>query len=177
MAESPEHKRLITLGANWMKRNRFPVVYESIKVIGTQEQPDIIGFNSDSCMVIEVKVSRSDFFADLKKPFRTSNDNPLGTYRLYLTPEGMITPDELPPKWGLLYVNKRGSVVEVHTPSKPSRGQWYSANTLDYFKKQAADPANAAIGRSYEEDYSNFLFDSSPEIERSVLYSIARRQK
>lgn len=55
--------------------------------------------------VVESKVSRADFLADAKKSFRKNPEEGVGNYRYYACPEGLIKPEELPPKWGLIYVN------------------------------------------------------------------------
>jgi len=51
--------------------------------------------------MIESKVSRSDFKADAKKSGRVLGV--VGTYRFYITPLDMVSPDEIPKGWGLLY--------------------------------------------------------------------------
>ncbi|EEO7295542.1 hypothetical protein G6599_004807, partial [Salmonella enterica] len=56
----------------------------------------------------EVKVSRSDFLRDKHKPHRQRGG--LGDYRYYMCPEGIINISDLPDRWGLLWVNKRGHV-------------------------------------------------------------------
>lgn len=84
--------------------------YNGVKWI---ETPDAIGFNSYSSCVIECKMSRSDFFADQKKPFRTDG-NGMGEKRFYLCPENLIKESDLPQGWGLLYVDdKKMKVKEV----------------------------------------------------------------
>lgn len=59
-------------------------------------------------MLVEVKVSRSDFLRDKHKPHRHTGG--LGDFRYYMCPEGMIKIEDLPDRWGLLWVNKRGHV-------------------------------------------------------------------
>ena len=70
-----------------------------------EENADVMGvgiLNQDarSC-VIEVKVSRGDFLSDFKKPHRVE-DNPYITERYYLAPAGLLKPEEIPDRWGLL---------------------------------------------------------------------------
>lgn len=83
------------------------------------EMPDAIGFRAAGLLpesvVVEVKVSRADFLADFKKPHRADGAG-LGQFRYYLCPEGIITPDDLPERWGLLTVNERGQVKAVQGP-------------------------------------------------------------
>jgi len=70
-----------------------------------QETPDVLGFYGPGCSVlIECKVSRSDFLADKKKSFRQLEDWGMGDKRYYAAPKGMLSPDELPEGWGLLEI-------------------------------------------------------------------------
>ncbi|GAR62494.1 hypothetical protein NGUA15_04308 [Salmonella enterica] len=57
---------------------------------------------------MEVKVSRSDFLRDKHKPHRQHGE--LVDYHYYMCPEGSINISDLPDRWGLLWVNKRGHV-------------------------------------------------------------------
>ena len=72
------------------------------------ENTDVWGLgNFNDSVVIEVKVSHSDFMADRKKWCRSEEAEQkglqAGRLRWYLCPEGIIKKDELPDKWGLLY--------------------------------------------------------------------------
>jgi hypothetical protein len=72
------------------------------------ENTDVWGLgNYNDSVVIEVKVSHSDFKADLKKWCRNEQAAMLnlqaGRLRWYLCPDGVIKPEELPDRWGLLY--------------------------------------------------------------------------
>ena len=80
------------------------------------EQPDVIAFNSWYSMLVECKVSRADFLRDFKKEFRKDPDRGMWTYRFYCCPKGLITIDELPDKWGLIYINEKGKARCVHNP-------------------------------------------------------------
>ena len=86
------------------------------------ENTDVWGLgNFNDSAVIEVKVSHSDFKADQKKWARSEEAEMLnmqaGRYRWYLCPEGVIKPEELPDKWGLLYWD--GKKIRPIVPPKP----------------------------------------------------------
>lgn len=151
MATSEEHKRLTQQGAKWFRQNGFGVVATELTCSRSREQPDVIAFRSSCSAIIEVKVSRSDFLADRKKPERYTGG--LGTYRFYLCPEGLIAPSELPVGWGLLYAKGRS----VEAVVKPQGNIWPSPE--DSFKGTWV------------------AFQHAPDVlaERSALYSIARR--
>lgn len=114
------HSALCALAVKWLKRPNSAnghgchVAVSECRSGWSGEVPDAIGFRqsghdlSDGSVVVEVKVTRGDFLADRKKPHRSSGG--LGNWRYYLCPEGLITPEELPPGWGLLWVNARGHI-------------------------------------------------------------------
>lgn len=118
------HKSLCEIAVKWLKRAPSAggpgcaIAMSECKTGWSGEIPDAIGFRrtgyqhpTDGSVVVEVKVSRSDFLADAKKPHRTHGG--IGSWRYYMVPQGLITPEELPLGWGLLNVNKRGHVNAV----------------------------------------------------------------
>jgi hypothetical protein len=107
------HDELAKIGAAWLKRNGFVVVATDLTALGCRERADVIGFRSQCSATIEAKVSRSDFLADRKKPHREAGG--IGLYRFYICPVDLIAADELPARWGLLYVDGK-RVAEVARP-------------------------------------------------------------
>ena len=105
------HYNLCLEGAKWLKKKKNHERYETpwkyiaveIVVYGC-ENPDIWAFNGWSTMVVEVKTSHADFLNDKKKWFRQvgNEGGDPGNYRYYLTPKGMLKPEELPEGFGLL---------------------------------------------------------------------------
>lgn len=117
------HDDLCRLAVKWLQRSRSrqgpgcQVAFSEARNGYTEgEIPDAIGFRAGVCdeasVVVEVKVSRSDFFADLNKPHRVSPESGMGRYRYYMAPEGLQLLDDLPAKWGLLEVTPKG-VIKV----------------------------------------------------------------
>lgn len=118
------HRQLCDIAAKWLRRpfggrgHGCAVSVSECRIDGTGcgEIPDAIGFrfsrHRDGTVLVEAKTSRSDFLADQRKAHRASLG--LGNFRYYLTPEGMVSLDELPPRWGLIEVNVRGHVRMVH---------------------------------------------------------------
>lgn len=118
------HAELVDLAVRWLKKphrsgqpdyhshmGRSIVLREMTSACF--EKPDAIGFGMDDSILIEAKASYSDFKADLKKWFRIRPGDGAGDYRYYLCPEGLIPVNELPERWGLLYVDKRNKVTIV----------------------------------------------------------------
>lgn len=113
------HKGLQEIAISWLKRSqsgRGPGCQVALQEVGGLyggERADAWGYRwgwGGGSIVVEVKVSRSDFLADAKKPHRNGEVLGMGTWRYYMCPEGIITLDDLPHGWGLLWVNSRGHV-------------------------------------------------------------------
>ncbi len=106
--DNTQHRELCLLAGKWLRQpGRITppsCPFAAVELVTIEsETPDVFGWNYWATVLIEVKVSRSDFFADRKKPFRIVPQNGVGDYRFYCCPNGMIKPDEVPPGWGLLY--------------------------------------------------------------------------
>mgnify|MGYP004701737479 CR=1 FL=1 len=145
------HEQLCQKGLTWLKRNGFAVAAMNIWAVGSRERVDCIGYRQQCSAMIEVKVSRSDFLADRKKPERLAGG--VGTYRFYLAPAGLIAVSDLPSGWGLLEFTGR-SVQMVHGPKG---NLWPSIES--------------AAGS----DWEFFVHRPCIVAERSILYTIARQ--
>lgn len=97
------HKQLVRRMAQWLKGTKKMTVVCAELTTCTSETPDVIGWVGRAASVlIECKVSRSDFLSDKKKHFRREAGRGMGDKRYMAAPPGMIHPDELPEGWGLL---------------------------------------------------------------------------
>ena len=95
------HGDLVQVAARWLRNTRKCGVV--LVERGTWEIPDAIGWGPHpaTCVLVEVKVSRSDFLADAKKPHRI-HPGALGRERWYLAPSGLLHPEDIQKPWGLL---------------------------------------------------------------------------
>jgi hypothetical protein len=121
----PTHSELVARVLRWLKvTKKFPVVLGEIGTDG-YECPDVIGWTSwpGESWVIECKISRSDFLADRKKPFRLHPEKAFGSFRVFATPPGLIKVDELPPKFGLIEVRQK-SVKVLRKPQRHEMPVW-----------------------------------------------------
>jgi hypothetical protein len=113
------HENLIKIGAKWLNTKASNIFYKSQFVVtelvaaGTKEIPDIFGFRPQGNVLIEVKISRKDFLQDKKKLGRKDNLKQLGSRRLYLVPEGLVSEYELPEGWGLAFALKDGGIKVI----------------------------------------------------------------
>lgn len=105
------HADLVSRAERWLRSKRYNVIATELRH-SALETPDAIGFNSGwYSTLIECKTSRSDFLADSKKVFRKNPQYGCGVLRYFMTEPGLISPDELYDKWGLLEVHGRKVVV------------------------------------------------------------------
>jgi hypothetical protein len=143
------HKEICLVAARWLRRNcleRCPVVFSDLVTVAI-ETPDVIGFNHQHTVLIEVKTSRRDFLADKKKIFRQHPEQGMGSFRLYLCPEGVINPTDVPEKWGLLWIDQKGKIRTI---------------------KQIFE------GNTNSQNINRFL-EKHDHHERAILYSALRR--
>lgn len=101
------HADLVKRAASWLRRTKGCGVVLTEHTTG-EEFPDAIGYRRGGSIMVECKVSRSDFFADQKKPSRQRGQAERPAWQCwYLTPPGLLKPDELQPWWGLLEAGDR----------------------------------------------------------------------
>ena len=138
------HTDLCNIGARWISKKGLPLAVVELKTLG--EIPDVYATDGKMSAIIEAKTSRSDFLADAKKEWRKYPERGIGHIRFYICPEGLIKPDELPEKWGLLWVNSKGRIIEK----------------VSLFKGNL--PSN-----------SEFIQECNTSKHEDILYSIVRR--
>ena len=112
------HRELVAYSKNWLiRKTRCAFAFTEIKCINA-EIADVIGFASgDYSILIECKVSRSDFLKDCKKSFRNPNSvTGVGKYRFFSCPNGLIKSSELPANWGLIYFSEQGKGEMIWNP-------------------------------------------------------------
>ncbi len=105
------HADLVKSAARWLAGSRkcgLVLVEPQQWTVG--EFPDAIGWTPDGYSVlVECKVSRSDFHADKRKPSRRQAKESMGRERWYLTPPKLLREEDLPPGYGLL--ESRGKII------------------------------------------------------------------
>lgn len=115
------HEALRKRAIKWLTGKGCGVVLSEIVALGS-EIPDAIGWKYGSqSHLIECKVSRADFFANADK-CHMRTDSGVGQYRYFMTPPGLLRPDELPDGWGLLEVqDSYVRLVQTPTRREPNR--------------------------------------------------------
>jgi|SRR5208283_4719189 len=126
------HAQLVEKAVRWLRRYRCGVILSEQACV-SGEMPDAIGWKR-AChsVLVECKITRSDFLADRAKPFRLKPQQGVGCERFYLVPAGLLRRDELPQGWGLLEC-RSGRIETVHSSAKDLRtatGFRYEMNLL-----------------------------------------------
>lgn len=144
------HSELCAVAEKWIKAQGCSVTAKEIVCCSTTgEVPDAIGFKGGFSILVECKTSRADFFADKKKYFRFEQPElGMGNYRLYMCEEGVIKLEDLPHKWGLLWVMGNGKVKKILAPK----------------------------GNIWSGTFANMWHEKSYQNEHSLLFSLVRRQ-
>lgn len=102
------HSRLVDEAVRWLRSSYRCGIVLSEQSCSSGETPDAIGWKGrNHSVVVECKISRSDFLADATKPWRIDPDCALGCERFYLALAGVISCDEAPAGWGLLEIRER----------------------------------------------------------------------
>jgi len=126
------HAQLVSKAVHWLRHYRCGVVLSEQACV-SGEMPDAIGWKR-AChsVLVECKVTRSDFLADRAKPFRLKPEQGVGCERFYLVPAGLVRREELPVGWGLLEV-RQNKIETTQTSAKNLRtaaGFKYEMNLL-----------------------------------------------
>jgi hypothetical protein len=110
------HKAAVRRVVNWLRNTRSCSVVLAELTTAISETPDALGFyGNGGSILIEVKVSRSDFLADKNKWFRSHEEQGVGNLRYFAAPKGLLKKEEIPEGWGLLEIHEH-SIREVKEP-------------------------------------------------------------
>lgn len=86
------------------------------------------GIGSNELLAVEVKVSRSDFLSDVRRPEKQAPWRTVAHRHAYAVPEGLVTLEEVPAESGLIVVSESGkprfvrnAPFATHTPNLAGR--------------------------------------------------------
>lgn len=149
-----------------------------------QERPDAILFKTLESFLIETKISRADFLRDFKKPFRAKGRG-IGKYRYFACPTGLIKPEELPEKWGLIYVepgNKRatmpvgfGGAIQIGTQKHPKHG--WTDPIYQFFGSFIGDKKEGFWHTERRQSKAFSFNNRDIELEAQYIFALATRYK
>ena len=110
-----DHRELVNRSERWLLTTRGCGFVFIELATSSVETPDAIGWRASLSHLIECKANRSDFLADKRKSFRRNPELGMGNYRYYACPPELIKVEDLPDRWGLLWVYPT-RVKVVHRP-------------------------------------------------------------
>lgn len=105
------HAELVERAGKWLKNSLHcrVVLTEHVAYTRSCETPDAIGWVNNRAILVECKTSRSDFYADRRKPSRHKDFPALGVWRFYFAPPcllGIKDINYMAEGWGLYAVHK-----------------------------------------------------------------------
>lgn len=142
------HATLVEKADRWLRQRGCSVTLRDPFRASVQsgEMPDAIGWRDGISILVECKVSRADFLADAKKPFRRKPETGMGDWRFYLSPPGVIEVEDLAPGWGLLWFSHRRI---DHVFGVPANTQWWTRFPFVACKRSETVMLASQIRRRY----------------------------
>jgi len=110
------HADLVKHARSWLVKSKGCGFAFAELVTYASETPDAIGWRDGRPVLVECKASRADFLSDAKKRHREYPETGMGAFRYYMCPRELITPEELPDRWGLVWVNDNGKKRQIRGP-------------------------------------------------------------
>lgn len=157
------HDYLVSRAEKWLKQQGCGVTFRDAfhgrSLSG--ELPDAIGWRDGLSILIECKVSRADFLADKGKPFRVDPSKGMGDWRFYMCPPGVITKDDLPPGWGLLYVTGK-TIKKIHG-APVGNIHWWRDKPFEPCKRSETMILVSALRRLNIRGHLDLIYEGIPD--------------
>lgn len=124
---SEQHDLLVQKASGWLRKVGCRVILtDPFRTNATTgEQPDAIGWRDGLSILVEAKVSLSDFRADRRKKFRIDPVMGMGDWRFFIAPAGLLDGQPLPAGWGLLTLSPAGR-VQVASGGPGESAMWWT---------------------------------------------------
>jgi hypothetical protein len=106
------HAELVARAGAWLRAKGCKIVFTELVTLQS-ETPDAIGWRDSggTSFLLECKTSRADFHADKHKAHRRADAEgiarAMGRFRYYFCQPGIIRPEDLPARWGLLWCHPK----------------------------------------------------------------------
>lgn len=156
------HKELVIAAEKWLNKRGVLVTLREIGAYTcNNENPDVIGWSNSSSVVIECKVSRSDFLADKKKWFRQFPKKGMGDYRIYFCPPNVIKVSDLPEGWALVYYDGK-KTKNIHGINGYRMVSWHEKAHFKSNIQAERDMLYSVARRIQIQGHLDCIYDSSP---------------
>lgn len=174
MSYRPTHDELVERAVKWLVGSggcRFAVPEIDVPLVW--EHPDAIGWMSlESTVLVECKVSRNDFLKDMHKDHRMNPQRGLGRERWYMCRPGLISKDELPNGWGLLYCHPKVIRKEKHAGWRGFEERNKMGERLIMFALLRRAMINGALNQCLSPTWRTKLNGGTPEVSKPVVKEI-----
>lgn len=151
------HDALVLRADRWLYSQGCSIVIRDPFRTWNTEQPDAIGWRTDVSILVEVKTSRADFLADQKKGFRINSERGMGDWRFYMCPPGIISPEDLPSGWGLLWASDN-IVRRIH--GFPHKSRWGEKQPFSGNKANENTILTSALRRLNAKGYLSEIYEA-----------------
>jgi hypothetical protein len=123
-AEPGLHQELVERAMRWLETTRkCMLVVGEVGAWSTNEFPDAIGWKPDGySILVECKVTRSDFHNDKRKSSRRTGKETMGRERWYLAPKGILKAEDMPEGYGLIETAKSRIRILAKAATAPRPG-------------------------------------------------------
>lgn len=157
------HGELVLKAERWLKSQGCGVVFrDGFKALThNRELPDAIGWREGISILIECKASRADFLADKGKMFRQDPAVGMGDWRFFLCPPDIITADDLPTGWGLLYAHQ-DRVKKIHG-APASNCSWWTGKPFEGNKRCETQMMYSALRRMVVRGHFDTIYEGIPK--------------
>lgn len=179
------HQEVCEHAGRWLRTKcNCGIAFVEHKVSHSAEIPDALGFRDygQTSILLEIKVSRSDFLSDKKKPHRVNPDQGIGDYRMYVAPKGIIKESDLPPGWGLLECSPKGRIKIIKGPENITSlsGVDRIKESIEWHKKRVLERGKRYNGpspymKAELKKCQDFLFPEKNRVAESALLYGAMR--
>ena len=131
------HAKLVNIAERWLLNSKgCGFAFRELRAFAPNgEIPDAIGWRSGITILVECKASRADFLSDKNKAFREKPWMGMGAFRFFLCPKGIIQREDLPEKWGLVWVNRKNKAIQKIGPK--GNCEWNSASEFFHTERDA----------------------------------------
>jgi hypothetical protein len=114
--------------ASWLDDRKYPFQLSTVFIYKWESDYWAMTASGET-REFEIKVSRSDYFADAKKDKHNGNEG--ANYFYFVTPKDLIRKEEVPGKYGLIHIHEDGFAEVVKKPQR------LNGNTFEKWKMLA----------------------------------------
>lgn len=120
MAEGIVHKKLKDVGMVWLREKCIDLVAKEVKYKNIRSIADVVGINlkRKEVRIIECKATKEDYIRDTKLMDIDKSYYKHCQYFYILCPENVLTLNDVPKEYGLLWMDSNNEIIVKRSPKK-----------------------------------------------------------